>query len=55
MDQITCPTCGGGVSVTLINVELSAAEDGVEINYQCPWCRREHYAVAPATDFQAVD
>jgi|GEM_PF-1285956 len=54
-EEITCTTCGGPVSITLVNVEQSMEEDGVEVNYQCPWCRREHYAVIPAADFRSVD
>jgi len=41
--------------VTLMGIERDAEEDGIEVGYQCPWCRNEHYAVLKTEDFSLVN
>jgi DNA-directed RNA polymerase subunit RPC12/RpoP len=50
-----CANCSGNVDITLLNIEQSAEEDGVEINYQCPWCRQEFFVVLTKYEFEPVD
>ena len=49
-----CPTCSGQIDPTLCNVELDAEEEGVEVNFVCPYCREEHFAVLTTNDFAPV-
>lgn len=50
-----CPSCKGVVDPTLLNIELNAEEDGIEINYECPVCLVAHYAIILPGDFIPVD
>ena len=50
-----CPNCNGAVDTTLLNIEMNAEEDGIEVNYKCPWCRVDHFAVLRSIDFEPVD
>lgn len=50
-----CPNCEGEVDRTLLNIEQSAEEDGVEVTFQCPWCRLTLFAVLTSADFWLVD
>jgi len=52
---MNCPNCDGNVDRTLCNVEQDAEEDGIEINFTCPYCRMEHFAVLKPGDFAPVD
>lgn len=50
-----CPTCDGDVDVTLMNTEVDAEEDGIEVNFCCPWCRRDFFAVLKKINFVQID
>ena len=50
-----CPKCNGDVDVTLANIETNAEEDGFEVNFTCPWCKSEQYAVLTKEDFLPID
>jgi len=50
-----CPNCTGYIDPTLMNIETSAEEDGIEVNFKCPWCKIEHYAVLNSENFSEVD
>lgn len=50
-----CPTCKKEVHVGQLTVEPDAEEDGVEVNFLCPHCGTEHFAVLRPDDFETVD
>jgi hypothetical protein len=49
-----CPTCEGNVDPTLCNVERDAQGEGLEVNFTCPGCHREHFAILVWLDFSPV-
>lgn len=53
--DMKCPNCDGDVDATLMNIERSVEEDGIEINFTCPYCRLEQYTVLRPIDFEPVD
>ena len=53
--MMECPNCNGTVDITLLNIEKNADEDGVEVNYTCPGCRVESFAILLSVDFELVD
>ena len=50
-----CPDCNGDVGITRLCIEKNAEEDGVEVNFTCPWCNVEYFAVLRPVDFEPVD
>jgi Zn finger protein HypA/HybF involved in hydrogenase expression len=53
--DMECPNCNVDVDTTLMNIEVNAEEDGVEINFKCPWCKSEQYAVITMDMFAPID
>ena len=49
-----CPRCSADVDYPLMTIEPSAEEDGVEINFTCPYCSTDFYAVLRPVDFDEV-
>lgn len=50
-----CPNCKQFLEMTKFRIELSAEEDGAEVNLECPQCGKEYFAIIPFADFDLVD
>lgn len=50
-----CPNCKVEVGPECMVVERSADEEAVEVNFGCPGCHRDFYAVLQSEDFAEVD
>ena len=50
-----CPGCEQNVMPAEVSVEMSAEEDGFEVNFTCPSCEVDFFAVLGSTDFLPVD
>lgn len=50
-----CPMCSEQIDLETIKIEQSAEEDGIEVNFICPACLIEQYAVLQPGQFEPVD
>ena len=50
-----CPNCDWDVDFKKIKVEINAEEDGLEVNFDSPFCDIEHFAILRPIDFEPVD